>query len=94
VAVNSFPEGASWCGTLGLTGNAWEWCADWYADDYYRSSPPRNPPGPEAGALRVLRGGGWDGDPYLCRSALRLPVSLGYSNSLYGFRCVASPRSR
>ena len=38
-------------------GNAWEWCADWYAWDYYVSSPPDDPKGPSSGTSRVLRGG-------------------------------------
>jgi len=31
-----------------LSGVCHEWCADWFADDYYRASPDRNPRGPAA----------------------------------------------
>jgi formylglycine-generating enzyme len=42
-----------------VTGNVWEWCADWYDASYYARSPRVAPPGPDAGTERVLRGGSW-----------------------------------
>lgn len=40
-----------------LSGDSWEWVADWYQDDYYSVSPKHNPRGPEEGTERVLRVG-------------------------------------
>ncbi len=54
-----------------MHGNVWEWVQDWYADDYYKRSPRENPSGPESGADRVLRGGGWSIDADICCSACR-----------------------
>ncbi len=55
--VGSFPAGASWCGALDMAGNLAEWCADWYSEAYYATSPEVDPQGPAQGTERVWRGG-------------------------------------
>ena len=57
--VGSYPLGASPYGVLDLAGNVYEFCADWYATNYYAVSPRRNPLGPAAGQPQPVPAGGW-----------------------------------
>ncbi len=69
--VGSFPAGASWCGALDMAGNVFDWCADWYDEEYYQVSPELNPPGPDSGTHRVQRGGSWCNGDWYCGAATR-----------------------
>lgn len=88
--VGSFPDGASWVGALNMAGNVFEWVADWYAPDYYSSTPSSNPTGPDSGSERVLKGSAWNMEEReAVRGASRLSQAPNSRQDFVGFRCAA-----
>jgi len=75
-------------GVSGMIGLVSEWVKDWYAEDFYRTSPTRDPQGPLRGSFRVLRGGSWMERPLELRAGYRGWDEMTYWGPTLGFRCA------
>ena len=83
-------------GLYDMHGNVYEWCHDYFEEDYYRrvaknsskQLPTNDPQGPESGSSRVVRGGSWNDDSHLTRSANRNWYDVDFRYSYFGFRLV------
>lgn len=84
--VASFPPNAF--GLFDMLGNVWEWCWDWYQEDYYGKSPEVDPVGPAQGKKKVVRGGSFTSDPGRLRLSYRASLAPNQRWLFTGFRCV------
>jgi formylglycine-generating enzyme required for sulfatase activity len=87
--VDAFPPNGY--GLYTITGNAWEWCQDWFSPDWHVRATRVNPVGPPSGAQKLMKGGS-----YLChksycnryRVAARTSNTADSTTTNISFRCV------
>jgi formylglycine-generating enzyme required for sulfatase activity len=81
-------KAANACFLYDMFGNAAEWVKDWYSADYYGNSLLQQPPGPDGGEDRVVRGGAFDSPAASLRASFRDRFSPDSGRVNIGFRCV------
>lgn len=89
--VGFYEAGKSAYGLYDMSGNVWEWCSDWFSDDwtkFFSDKVSSNPMGPFIGNRKVNRGGGWYKDVGMPTVYMRAGDSLMDRFSHCGFRII------
>lgn len=82
------------CNELGIfdmSGNVWEICHDYYDEDYYKTSPVKNPENLRGGNYRTARGGSYFYLSVYSRVSSRFKVTPDYADFNLGFRLARKP---
>ncbi len=92
VPVGCYPPNGY--GLYDMSGNVVEWVNDYFHPDFYKTSPYKNPTGPEKGYIAVIRGGGWHSGRMCCNVYTRNAVKYSWVDIAVGFRCASDVKGR
>jgi formylglycine-generating enzyme required for sulfatase activity len=101
VTGGTYPKGVSPFGACEMSGNMYEWCADWYQKDVYKRYARGDTKPPETGTERVKRSGCFWNAAVKMRCARRDSFDPSERHEAVGFRPVkravesgSAPRGR
>ena len=89
--VGSYPAGQSPYGALDMSGNVYEWLADWYDTHAYDLPIISDPTGPASGENRVIRGGAFGFREGFSMAVFRDWETPETASRNLGFRCMQAP---
>jgi iron(II)-dependent oxidoreductase len=92
VPVGCYPPNGY--GLYDMAGNVVEWVNDYFHPDYYKTSPYKNPTGPQNGYIAVIRGGGWHSGRMCCNVYTRNACKYTWVDIAVGFRCALDMEGR
>ena len=84
--VGKFPPNAF--GLYDMHGNVWEWCADYWHENYQNAPNDGKPWLSDSSSMKVIRGGSWFVNPNGCRSASRNDPARVNRHFNFGFRVM------
>lgn len=78
-------------GLCDLHGNVWEWCLDFWHETYENAPTDGNKwLGNSENSTRVMRGGSYLNDPFMCRSSSRFYKKANETFQHVGFRIICT----
>jgi formylglycine-generating enzyme required for sulfatase activity len=73
-------------GAFDMSGNVWEWVADWYSDNYASQMDSNDPKVPNMGTKKVVKGGCYDSLAEGVQVTERLGLEPEHADAYTGFR--------